>query len=203
MPPTILSSPLLTLPAIDTMLANPALTPLDRIPLLHAKIALLTNDLVPPSSAASATIRPPPAGSSSTSGSLAHAAMAGPSSGRGRQEISALIDEMQTRIQVASLLMDVRPARLVEAESELTMVEGRCKGVIKADKDRRKKVEMGQGDGEGSSDHSTTLGVDASDLDTLKTLRVDGLKMLARVEESLGREGRAKRWRELAEQLTS
>jgi hypothetical protein len=107
-----------------------------------------------------------------------------------------MIEEMDARIEVAGLLVRLKPARLVEAENELTLVEGRLKGLFK----------LGRGGTVGQSTHAArgaSVGLEGPGgiLPELRALRIRALKDLAGVEEALGREGRARRWRELVSKL--
>lgn len=179
---------MLTLPMLNTLLSNPALTPIDRIPLLHAKITLLSNG--PTSSSAGQAPNDPftPIPRSSL-------AEAGDTARVGKEEVKRLREEMQARIEVAGLFVGLKPARVVEAENELTIVEGRLKGVLKAH--QRKTT----GAGSAEEESGIVLDISPEDIDTLRCLRIEALTQLADVEEMLGRQGRAKRWKELVDKL--
>jgi len=179
MPPSILSSPLLSIPVLNTLLRNTNLTPEERIPLLHAKITLLTNG---PSSSL------PLATASSTSQAPAPDNYA-----------KTLLEEVETRIEIAKLVLGSKPVKWVEAENELTMAESRCKPFFKKSR-RMPAAEMGQE--MRNEDSLESMKGDEEFMGRLKRVRVAALRELTKVEDGLGREGRAKRWRELVIDLT-
>ncbi|KAK4684980.1 hypothetical protein P7C73_g5175, partial [Tremellales sp. Uapishka_1] len=88
---------------------------------------------------------------------------------------------LQTRHELAVAYFYVEPKQLVNAESELTIVENEIKGF---EKGSRKRGEL-EGDV----------------MVQLKKLRIRNLELLVEVEETLGRSGRAERWRLLAAEL--
>lgn len=186
MPPAILSSPFLTLPILDKALANPSLSPLERISLLHAKITLLTNDI-------SSALTPTPSSQRPPSSSRDTHTTAGGSSSVSRslkavhRDLESTLKELECRKDVATLYLSLGPSKYIEAEGELTIVEGRCKSLLKRQRDREKKGQDGL--------------LDDGMVRRIIKLRVEGLRLLVRVEEGLGRDGRAKRWKELADVL--
>jgi len=180
MPPAILSSPLLSVPVLDVLLRNPTLSAKDRIPLLHAKIALLTNR---------------PSGTAST-----------PSSTSGTDPMEDLLEETKVRVEVAKLFTELK--QWTQAENELTLVVSRTSPFFKAvRRDRAKRPDQEDqadrskpppsGDKETESEFVVRVQGDEGLMSRLRPVRVDALTQLALVEGALGREGRAKRWRDL------
>ena len=106
-----------------------------------------------------------------------------------------LREEMEARIEVAGLFMGLKPARHVEAENELTIVEARLKGLFKASR------VGGDARSPGSTSDPNTTASRRGEFEELQALRIRALTDLVEVEEALGREGRAKRWRQLVSQL--
>lgn len=198
MPPTILSSSLLSVPVLNTILNNPHLAPIDRIPLLHAKIALLENGAPTLSSASESTLATKTSAQSlRASESVTDAERSGTgTTGPVEDDLKRLREEMEARIEVAGLFMGLKPAKVVEAENELTMVESRLKGLFKA----QRPTEGVHAASSTKSARKATSGTSGT-MNELRGLRIRALKDLVEVEEALGREGRAKRWRELISKL--
>ena len=201
MPPTILSSSLLSVPVLNTILNNPHLAPIDRIPLLHAKIALLENG-APTSSSASGPTQATRTKSASAQSSRASESVTDAersdtgTTGPVEDDTKGLREEMEARIEVAGLFMGLKPAKVVEAENELTMVESRLKGLFKA----QRPTEGVHAASSTNSARKATAGTSGT-MNELRGLRIQALNDLVEVEEALGREGRAKRWRELISKL--
>ena len=203
MPPTILSSSLLSVPVLNTILNNPDLAPIDRIPLLHAKIALLENGAPTSSSASGPTqatrTKSASAQSLRASESVTDAERSGTgTTGPVEDDLKRLREEMEARIEVAGLFMGLKPAKVVEAENELTLVESRLKGLFKAQ--ARRPTEDAHAASATGTGKAATTGTSGT-MNELRGLRIRALKDLVEVEEALGREGRVKRWRELISKL--
>ncbi|WVQ85075.1 hypothetical protein IAT38_007239 [Cryptococcus sp. DSM 104549] len=176
MPPPILSSPLLNLSTINSLISSPApQPPHTRIQLLSAKIHLLSD--------------PPAAGPSSAGGVDATADSQGKGKGRARISDAAQLEVLQCRLDLGRAYLGLDVPEWTSAEVELGLVEKDCKGMMKR-LGRRKAEETGEGDGE---DGGGSLGEGA--LEKAGRLRVEALKEMVKVEEGLGREGRAERWR--------
>jgi hypothetical protein len=176
----ILSSPFLTLSVVETAL-NAETNPTVRVQLLSAKVHLLEKAREAAGGAAAPT-RPTQAAeaagpSREAAGSLASAAH------RPRPDPTTLLS---TRILLADAYLAVVPPNLSAAEAECGAVEGECKRLMKVAKRLDK-----DGGGEERPDW----------LDDIPRLRVRALRVLARVEDGLGRDNRAERTRKLAADL--
>jgi hypothetical protein len=196
MSPAIFASDLFSVSIIDRLLANSSLEPADRIPLLQAKITLLTNDLANSSAQIAQLSSPihanPPPGPVASSLRVAHRPDQSGNGDAARVRTplaetldSPLLESLRCRLQVAHLLLAVTPVRLHEAESESTLIETTCKKRLKRLKNESK---IGQAEG-------TAL------LGEYMRIRVENLALLAKIEEHLGRDGRANRWRDLVDTL--
>ena len=270
MTPKILSSPMMDLRIIDKILENTTLTPEARIPLLEAKITLLTNSPSSPLSPLdSSPLEPPPLHGQADK--VGKADKWGSKEARLIQKkvMKEKIPEFEARISVSRLYLLVRPLRLDLCESELLLVERGVKEVLKLSDPKRRAASslrpMGNREhadltstcsgsivptstgststgsttdrrSHGAFDDSVEKEVDhgapeasgasgapgapeapeapeAPDGDEemddeqkgllirLREIRIDGLRLLLHVEEALGRDGRARRWRELIGQL--
>lgn len=192
MPPNILSSPLLNVAFLNKLLSSPTLPHDERIQLLSAKLHLISNN-----------------------------------QGGSSQETdgSRVLQELELRLELARAHLDDRLPGFVPAEAELTIVERRCKAISK----RAKRIEsisdqtgLGVGDIGGAGANGARTGVtgkedgtvgdepvrsevlgarDTSPAQDVLSLRIRALEMLSEVEDGLGREGRAKRWKNLIKQL--
>ena len=180
MTPAILQSPFLSLPLINKSLANPSLPPTESIQLLSAKIHLLTNT----------SVDPPQSEPSASASSSRLKAENGP------------MEELDTRLELARVYCGMTPRRWMEAESELTVIEGKCKKWIK----RTRRTPEEHTASEARLETSESKGDEKEDdeppwVDQIRRIRVKALKELIQVEEALGRAGRAKRWRQLVSTL--
>lgn len=192
MPPNILSSPLLNVTFLNKLLSSPTLPHDERIQLLSAKLHLISNNQ---------------GGSSKET------------------DGSRVLEELELRLELARAHLDNKLPGFVPAESELTIVERRCKAICK----RAKRIESigdqtghGNGDIGGAEADVTRTGITAEESGTVEdepvrsevlgardtppakdvlSLRIRALEMLNEVEDGLGREGRAKRWKDLIKQL--
>lgn len=192
MPPNILSSPLLNVAFLNKLLSSPTLPHDQRVQLLSAKLHLISNNQ---------------GGSSKET------------------DGSRVLEELELRLELARAHLDNKLPGLVPAEAELTIVERRCKAISK----RAKRMESisdqtapGNGDIGGAEADDARTGITAKESGTVEdepvtsevlgardmppakdvlSLRIRALEMLREVEEGLGREGRAKRWKDLIKQL--
>ncbi|BEJ14125.1 hypothetical protein CspHIS471_0312990 [Cutaneotrichosporon sp. HIS471] len=188
----ILSSPFLTVGVVDTALdaeTNPAV----RVQLLGAKVHLLEKAREAAGGAAAPARAP-----TSYSGAVVAAPVAAadsegegdstpdtaPSSRRPRPDPTALLS---TRILLADAYLALLPPNLSAAEAESSVAEGECKRLMKV----MKRLDRGD------------AGVEERPawLDDIPRLRVRALRVLARVEDGLGRGARAERTRKLAADL--
>jgi hypothetical protein len=167
--------PILSSPFLTLSVVETALNaetnPTVRVQLLSAKVHLLEKAREAAGGAAAPT-RPTQA-----AGSLASAAH------RPRPDPTTLLS---TRILLADAYLAVVPPNLSAAEAECGAVEGECKRLMKVAKRLDK-----DGGGEERPDW----------LDDIPRLRVRALRVLARVEDGLGRDNRAERTRKLAADL--
>ncbi|WVQ65636.1 uncharacterized protein L199_003814 [Kwoniella botswanensis] len=179
MSPPILSSPFLNLNTINTILSSPTPIPIEqRIQLLEANIHLLTSSL--PASIKSATTI---------------------SDQRSRSEISerdrATLDIDKNRVDLGRTYLSQKVPDYIKAEMEFGIVDRNCKSILK-----RIERSLTRHDGEVSSgSHNKEEPPGEAWVDELKRVRIDALKGMISVEEGLGREARAERWRKAIEGL--
>ena len=184
-PPTILSSPLLNLNVIEKALAS-AKDPAERVPLLSAKVHLLSN---------------PSEHSQTEPGPSRHA------------DDQALLE---ARLDLTRAQMAVRPPQLVEAEVHLSLIERTTGNIVKRLVRKRSRerettpsspeekvlaqgmraaVSVTVNDGQASMDN------DERHLNDMVALRREAIELLVIVEEGLGRTGRGQRWRDALAKL--
>ncbi|CAK9780525.1 unnamed protein product [Cutaneotrichosporon oleaginosum] len=182
---SILASPFLTLNVVDTAL-DAETNPTVRVQLLSAKVHLLetareterasTEDADHPADAAGSPAAP-----------AAAAAAAGPSpspSPSPSLRLARVPDPtplLSARILLADAYLALVPPNLVAAEAVCGAVEDECKRLMKRARMRAAPAWMGD----------------------VPRLRVRGLRVLARVEERLGRGARAERSRKLADEIAA
>ena len=120
-------------------------------------------------------------------------------------------------MDLAKSFLEFTAPELVQAEAGLSVVERECKDILKRGRGRRKPAKLGRGvkddresNGEGVNIPGERLEVTAEGpeeiveapwLEEVKEIRIEALKTLVDIEEGLGREGRAKRWRALIIEL--
>ena len=205
---SILNSQFLNLATVDQTLTTTS-DPVESINLLSAKLHVLT--------------RTPPAGIALDSPSTSTRTSSLQSNDtQATRRLNDDIQVLRVRLDLARAFMNV-PGRMIEAEAEITTALGECKRLLKRYSRPRhndrgpyqvEKAEPRESnesiESRTSSDQPAERGNDASrdggeyaeGLEYVKRLRTEGLRMLVEVEEALGRDGRAQRWRNLLEELT-
>ncbi|OCF72791.1 hypothetical protein I204_06020 [Kwoniella mangroviensis CBS 8886] len=179
MSPPILSSPFLNLNTINTILSSPTPIPIEqRIQLLEAKIHLLTSSL--PASIKSATTIPEQ---------------------RSRYDITerdrGTLDIDKIRVELGQTCLSQKIPDYIKAEMEFGIVDRNCKSILK----RIEKSLIRQDEVVTSNDHMKMEMLDEVWIDEVKQVRIDALTGMILVEEGLGREARAERWRKAIEGL--
>ncbi len=185
----ILSSPFLTLSVVETAL-NAETNPTVRVQLLSAKVHLLEKAREAAGGAAAPTRATQAAGAAGEAeggaGQQSSGGAGGASPSAARRPRPDPTTLLSTRILLADAYLAVVPPNLSAAEAECGAVEGECKRLMKVAKRLDK-----DGGGEERPDW----------LDDIPRLRVRALRVLARVEDGLGRDNRAERNRKLAADL--
>lgn len=143
---------------------------------------------------------------------------------RPQRDVRPELEIMRVRLALAKAYMDSTPSDYTNAESELSVVEKGTKGMTKR-LTKRWKVrddDVHQGDSESGLDvrgqegqgRAQTQGrrleeeeeegegaVDEGILDEVNRLRREALDAMISVEDGLGRETRAERWRKAIEEM--
>ncbi|RSH90997.1 hypothetical protein EHS25_010173 [Saitozyma podzolica] len=139
----------------------------------------------------------------------------------GRGEGSSRVDsiaEFRTRLELARAHLEVQPPHWALAETEAGLVESMCRKLLKP-----RKMRGGRGDGEvdGGGDEqggdanreegarkAVSIGEEANEdgggegwMGQLRSLRMEALELLVRVDEGMGKQARADRWRATLEEI--
>jgi hypothetical protein len=161
----------------------------------------------------------PPSSSQLGGGHFPDAASSSKSKPRGRGQGSTRVDptaEFRTRLDLARAHLEVQPPQWALAESEAGLVESMCKKLLKPRKTRGGRGD-GAGDKEGDEQGGEALrrpGVQKAALalaeekpaeeaggDEWMGVRMEALELLIRVDEGMGKQARAERWRGTLEEF--
>ncbi|WVO18135.1 hypothetical protein L204_105837 [Cryptococcus depauperatus] len=187
MSPPILSSPMYTLPLIQSLLSSPNHPSLDqRIKLLSAKAHLLSTSLPGPTPDVKGSVSQPVVKDGSVTSVNAADTFTN----------SDWLELQQTRLELGKIYAHEK-GDMTLGEVEIGMVQSECKGFLN---NFSKNQQHGGVEG-GNPQERRKANVRRKATEQVRELRIEAIQELVQINSTLGKEARARTWRKLLDDL--